>query len=200
MLMTASYFSNRLTKFPNFLISLIINILILSSPVKSNPILHFLFLDISIISKNGVFETSVYQKPTFTGLFTNFHSFIPSQYKCSLVSSLVHRLYNICSKYENFQAQLESFRQILNRNSYPIRLFDSCVRTFLGKVSQPKPIVHYVSKRVLYFSLPYTGKHPLQIRTQISRLCSSAYPHLNIRFVFRPTLRLFHLFCFSPYI
>ena len=66
--------------------------------------------------------------------------------------------------------------------------------SFLDKVSQPKPIVHSVSKKVLYFSLPYTGKHSLQIHTQISRLCSSAYPHLNIRFVFRPTLRLSHLF------
>ena len=163
--------------------------------IESNSTLPF--LDISIIRKNGVFETSVFQKPTFTGLFTNSHSFIPSQYKCNLISFLVHRLYNICSNYENFQAQLESLRQILNRNSYPTRLFDSCVRTFLDKVSQPKPIVHSVSKKVLYFSLPYTGKHSLQIRTQISRLCSSAYPHLNIRFVFRPTLRLSHLFSFK---
>ena len=178
MLMTASYFSNQLTKL-----------------IESNSTLPF--LDISIIRKNGVFETSVYQKPTFTGLFTNFRSFIPSQYMCSLIFSLVHRLYNICSNYKNFQAQLESFRQILKRKSYPIRLFDSCVRTFLEKVSQPKPIVHSVSKRVLYFSLPYTGKHSFQIRTQISRLCSSAYPHLNIRFVFRPTLRLSHLFSFK---
>ena len=74
---------------------------------------------------------------------------------------------------------------------------DSCVRTFLDKVSQPRPIVHSVSKKVLYFSLPYTGKHSLQIRTQISRLCSFAYPHLDIRFVFRPTLRFSHLFPFK---
>ena len=85
--------------------------------IESNSTLPF--LDTSIIRKNGVFETSVYQKPTFTGLFTNFHSFIPSQYKCNLISSLVHRLCNICSNYENFQVHLESLRQILNRNSYP---------------------------------------------------------------------------------
>ena len=102
-----------------------------------------------------------------------------------LISSLVHCLHNICFNYENFQAQLEVFRQILNCNSYPLpAFFDSCARTFLDKVSQPKPIVLSVSKKVLYFSLPYTGKHSLQIHTQISRLCSSAYPHLNIRFVF----------------
>ena len=65
-------------------------------------------------------------------------------------------------------------------------------------MSQPKPAVHSAPyKEVLYFSLPYTGAHSLQIRTQISRLCSSAFPHLNIRFVFRPTLRLSQLFAFK---
>jgi hypothetical protein len=33
------------------------------------------FLDISIKRVNGNFETFVYRKPTFTGLFTNFESF-----------------------------------------------------------------------------------------------------------------------------
>ena len=49
----------------------------------------------------------------------------------------------------------------------------------------------------MYFCLPFTGSHSLQIRTQIFRLCSSAFPHLNIKFVFRPTLRLSHLFTFK---
>ena len=39
------------------------------------------FLDIQIKRSNSSFTTSVYQKPTFTGLFTNFHSFIPLKYK-----------------------------------------------------------------------------------------------------------------------
>ena len=145
-----------------------------TSEVESSSTLPF--LDISISRKNGVFETSVYRKPTFTGLFTNFRSFIPFQYKRSLVSSLIHRFFSLCSNYENF---------------------DRCVRTFLENVSQPKPAIHSAPKKVLYFSLPYTGAHSLQIRTQISRLCSSAFPHLNIRFVFRPTLRLSQLFTFK---
>jgi hypothetical protein len=33
-------------------------------------------------------------------------------------------------------------------------------------VSQPKPAIHSAPKKVLYFSLPYTGAHSLQIRTQ----------------------------------
>ena len=34
------------------------------------------YLDINISRSQGKFNTSVYRKPTFTGLFTNFHSFI----------------------------------------------------------------------------------------------------------------------------
>jgi hypothetical protein len=50
---------------------------------------------------------------------------------------------------------------------------------------------------VVYFCLPYTGTHSLQIRTQIQRLCSVAFPHISIRIVFRPTLRLSNFFMFK---
>ena len=86
---------------------------------------------------------------------------------------------------------------MFNRFGYPTRLFDRCVQVFLDKVFQPKAVVHSVPKKVMYFCLPFTGSHSLQIRTQISRLCSSAFAHLNMRFVIRPTLRLSHLFTFK---
>ena len=41
-------------------------------------------------------------KPTFTCLFTNFHSFVPLAYKRSLVCCLLHRIFHLCSSYENF--------------------------------------------------------------------------------------------------
>ncbi len=75
---------------------------------------------------------------------------------------------------------------ILNQNGYPTRLFDRCVRLFLDQTFQPKELIHSVSRKVVYFCLPYTGTHSLQIRTQIQRLCSVAYPPISIRIVFRP--------------
>ena len=56
------------------------------------------FLDIEISRSNGKFSTSVLRKPTFTGLFTHFHSFIPLAYKRSLVFCLLHRIFNLCSR------------------------------------------------------------------------------------------------------
>ena len=41
----------------------------------------FSFLDINIIRKNNQFKTSVYKKPTFSGVFTHYESYIDNTYK-----------------------------------------------------------------------------------------------------------------------
>ena len=155
------------------------------------------FLDIDISRSHGKFTTSVYRKPTFTGLFTNFHSFIPLSYKRCLISCLLHRIFNLCSSYENFHAQLEIARKLFNLNSFPSHMFDRIVRTFLDNTFNPKPPTLTAAKKIIYFCLPFTGAHSLQIRTQINRLCSAAFPHLNVRFVFRSSTRLSSLFPFK---
>ena len=43
------------------------------------------FLDVNILFSNGKYSTTVYRKPTFTGLFTNFESYIPITYKRGLI-------------------------------------------------------------------------------------------------------------------
>ena len=62
---------------------------------------------------------------------------------------------------------------------------------------EPKPTVHTVPKKIIYFCLPFTGSHSLQIRNQITRLCNAAYPYLNIRFVFRSFTRISSFFPFK---
>ena len=155
------------------------------------------FFDVEIFRSSGKFSTSVYCKPTFTGLFTNFNSFIPLAYKRSLVSCLLHRIFNLCSSYENFHAQLEVVRKLFNLNGFPSHMFDHLLRRFLDNMFEPKPTVHTVPKKIVYFCLPFTGPHSLQIRNQITRLCNVAYLHLNIRFVFRSSTRIFSFFPFK---
>ena len=155
------------------------------------------FLDVEIFRSNGKFSTSVCRKPTFTGLFTNFHSFIPLAYKRSLVSCLLHRIFNLCSTNENFHAQLEVVRKLFNLNGFPSHMFDHLVRRFLDNMFDPKPTLYTVPKKMVYFCLPFTGSHSLQIRNQITRLCNAAYPHLNIRFVFRSSTRISSFFPFK---
>ena len=154
------HFADHVPQFLSFLNSQHLNFKF-TCEVEYNSTLPF--LDISITRK-----TSAYQKPTFMyRSFYEFHSFIPFQYKRCLSSSPLYRFFSVCSSYENFHVQLELFRKVFNRNGYPTRLFDRCVRVFLDKVFQPKAVVHSVPKKVMYFCLPFTGSHFLQIRTQI---------------------------------
>ena len=126
----------------------------------------------------------------FTGLFTNFNSFIPLAYKQNLVSCLIHRIFNLCSSYENFHTQLEVVRKLFNSNGFPSHMFDRIVHRFLDHTFDPRPPVLTASEKIIYFCLPFTGIHSLQICTQINRLCNAAFPHLDIRFVFRSSRRI----------
>ena len=64
------------------------------------------FLDIKIFRDNEKFQTSVYRKPTFSGVLTNFESFLPILYKYNLVSTLLHRGFMICSSYRTLHFEI----------------------------------------------------------------------------------------------
>jgi hypothetical protein len=134
------------------------------------------FLDISIKRVNGNFETFVYRKPTFTGLFTNFESFLPIAYKKGFIFSLLFRYFNICFSYQIFHAELEKFKKLLLQNGYPKFFIDRCIKTFLDKMISPplKVQTPTVSKLLIPIVLPYTGNHAIQICQQLHKLFSSS--------------------------
>ena len=71
------------------------------------------FLDVKISRENNKFVTSVYRKPTFTGVFTNFESFIPDIYKRGLIETLLHRSFRLCEnfrQYENFRREIATLK------------------------------------------------------------------------------------------
>ena len=55
------------------------------------------FLDIEVICEQGEFTTTICQKPTFSGVYSNFESFLPSVYKFGMVYTLVYICFCICS-------------------------------------------------------------------------------------------------------
>ena len=111
-------------------------------------------------SSQGKFNTSVCGKPTFTGLFTNFHVL--------LNVLLIHRIFNLCTSYENFHIQLEVVRNLFKLNGFPSHMFKWVVRRFFDNTFHPKPSVQTVPKKIMYFCLPLTGTHSLRLRIQIN--------------------------------
>ena len=53
------------------------------------------FLDVNVIRKHCKFITSVYRKPTFSGVYTHFDSFLPDTYKIVMIYTLVNRYFQI---------------------------------------------------------------------------------------------------------
>ena len=64
--------------------------------------------------------TSVYRKPTFSGVLTNLKSFIPTFQKSGLVYSLLHLCFNITSSYEKIHNEINALKQILKVDGYPM--------------------------------------------------------------------------------
>ena len=48
------------------------------------------FLDVNVIREQGKFVTSAYRKPTFSGVYTHFDSFLPDTYKTGMIYSLIN--------------------------------------------------------------------------------------------------------------
>ena len=77
-----------------------------TSEIEENGLLSF--LDITITRENNKFVTTVYRKPTFSGVFTSFESFISEMHKRGLIETLLHRSFRLCSSYENFHREIEN--------------------------------------------------------------------------------------------
>ena len=67
------------------------------------------FLNIKIFRDGWKFKTSVYRKSTFSGVSTNFESFLPISYKYNLASPLLHRGFMICSFYRTLHFEILTF-------------------------------------------------------------------------------------------
>ena len=105
------------------------------------------FLDINITRDSNKFMTSVYRKPTFSRVFTNFRSFILKSYKYNLLFTLLHRAFNFCPNFESFHQEIDKLKTIFENNGYPKSFVDFCMKKYLDKVFIKKKVVLKVSKK-----------------------------------------------------
>ena len=123
------------------------------------------FLNIEISRDKNQFITSVYCKPTFSGVFSHFNSFIPRGYKFNLVSTLIFRCYSVCCSMELFHIEIMQLEEISEKIGYDNKCFGKCLRTFINKIYSKKVPQHTVSKKDLYIFLLYLRKFSLSARS-----------------------------------
>ena len=77
------------------------------------------FLDVNMFHENGKFVTNVYRKETFTGVYTNFSSFIPLEHKFGLVYTLLHRSFCFVFDCLSFTLKLKNLKKYFYLTDIP---------------------------------------------------------------------------------
>ena len=159
------------------------------------------FLDVFITRDvdSGRFITSVYRKPTFSGVYTNYDSFIPTKYKSGLVYTLLYRSYRICTNWRQIDIEFKKIRSFMLKNGYPSELIDKTVSYFLNKLhntsSSTSPAFDNVKSYQIF--LPYLGTFTKRIERKIKQGLKEHLPRIKFRFVYRASTRIRNLFNFK---
>ena len=83
------------------------------------------FPDVQVIHENEKFTTSVYPKPTFSEVHTQFGRFLPSIYKFGTVYTLAFICFQIYSSWTKLHTELLFLKQIFLKNGYPENFMDN---------------------------------------------------------------------------
>ena len=110
----------------------------------------FSFLDVKITLSSNQLVTSFFGTATFSGVFTNFKSFVLSAHKFGLLYTLLHRSFPLCYSYEKFDEETVLLKKIFKENEYPQFFIDKCIKKYF-----PKRIIHTVDKKQVLLILSF---------------------------------------------
>ena len=72
-------------------------------------------LGIGVSRGNNKFKRSVNRKSTFSRVYTNYRSFIATDYKSSLISTLLYRSFTIVSDYHKLHEEIVKLKSVLRK-------------------------------------------------------------------------------------
>ena len=155
------------------------------------------FLDLKIFRENDKFVTSVFRKETFSGVYTNFISFIALEYKFGLVHTLLNRCFNLSSDFLKFHHEVDKLKKILSKNAYPQKFIDKCIQKFLNNMFIQRLQIPTVPKKELIIILPYLGKMSQIVKTRLTKIMNKHMKFYKLRVIFQTNYRLRNYFRFK---
>ena len=155
------------------------------------------FLDVEIIREQGKFTTITYRKPTFSGVYSNYESFLPSVYKFGMVYTLVYTFFRICSKWRQFHTELTVLKGIFQKNFFATKFIDECFKKFLSNIYLVKENVATVEKKCLSLVLPYLRMISLETRTKMQQALKGVLNCCKLEIFFKFQTRLSNSFCYK---
>lgn len=141
------------------------------------------FLD-CVVERNGNrFTTSVYRKPSFTGLGLNFFSWVPMIFKINSIKTLLNRAYTLSGNFHKFHQEILKLKEYFMCNRYPLQLIDNVINKFLTarfvRIQKPPS----VPKLKRYIKLPYFGPQSYEMRNQLKVILKEVFFHIDFQIV-----------------
>ncbi|CAF4603965.1 unnamed protein product, partial [Didymodactylos carnosus] len=156
------------------------------------------FLDVKIIRIRTTitpsYQTTVYRKPTYSGLMTKWDSFVPFSYKKLALNTIIKRAIHICSNYVLLHNELEFIKVTALKNGYPRNFIEVQIGIQMSKLMnssssnvitlpQPKPDS---KNKYLYCEIPYHGKTTQIFANKLKHLIQHQKPTKQLRIIQRP--------------
>ncbi|CAF4276567.1 unnamed protein product [Rotaria sp. Silwood2] len=117
--------------------------------------------DINALNSTKSFATTIYRKPTYTGLITKWNSFVPYSYKVSTISKFIGIL-----------------------NGYPEGFIKSQIRKTLEQNKNNKD--NSLKKEQVFIDIPFFGRSTEIFGKRIINLAKSINPQIRIQPIQRP--------------
>ena len=155
------------------------------------------FLDVNVYRDAHRFSSTVHRKETFSGVYTNFHSFIPVTYKRGLLSTLLYRAYSISSSFASVHEEVEKLKKIFSHNEYPSKFVDCCIYTFFNKIHKKRSPITTVPKKEFMLVLPFLGTTSFRTKNQLVRSFRELLPFSKLKIIFKTSRRLSSCFTFK---
>ena len=134
--------------------------------------------------------TTVYRKPTFSGVYTHFDSFLPPVYKVGMIYTLAYRYFKICSVWTKFHAELNFLKHVVLKNWYHLSFFDKCFKMVIKKLVIKHPQVTTVEMKTLILYLPYLWDVSLQTRTKLKKSFQGILNSCKLQIIFKSQRKL----------
>ena len=142
------------------------------------------FLDVSILRTNNTFVTSIFRKPTHTGLGIHFYNFNSFRFKLNALRSLISRGFKISSTYKICDEEINFLFDYFNNNGFPTKLFWKEVKHFLHSIYSPPVPTSTVPKLQFYVSLPFLGHLTKDFEKKLRAALERYYPYIHFNFIF----------------
>jgi predicted GIY-YIG superfamily endonuclease len=97
------------------------------------------FLDTCVTRKEIGFQTSIYHKPTFTGVYLNWTSLTARKYKISLIYCLCDRIWKISSDPNEREKEFRKLKHTLAKNEYPEHIIENEIEKFINNRTKSAP-------------------------------------------------------------